>query len=302
MCFCAGDTGRATQYRWRLHTGSGCADRVAADAAPTEAPAGTTGAAAPPRFLARRAPEDVAEGQVDALAHRPRGAWQGVAPVALGRPFHQQQAARFQVQGQTQRRIPAVAQQEAAGGPQAQRGDHRLRTQLRLVIAVPAHGVGATAVAVGQHAVEWPAQFGLQAVAQGRQLRQPGVRLEAAAGIAVHGPGVADPAAQARRGQLASEQADPVHFPRDLAQQARVQGPGLRRRQPATGQAHACLGQVEMLPFHAANLAGRRGGGVHLLRPRRTPRMGFFHQQARSPHDVGHPSQHDCPGGRSRRT
>src|SRR5690606_21247849 len=152
---------------------------------------------------------DLAEGQVDPRAHRPRGTRQRVFPVALGGPAHEQQAARLQPERQLPAWIVAPAQDEVAHRAQAQRGDQRLRPQFRLVVAVPAHGVAAVAVEVGQHAVEWPAQLVLQAAPQGLQRRGPGPRYEAAARIAVDRVRVADPAAEPGGIDLTPEQADP---------------------------------------------------------------------------------------------
>jgi hypothetical protein len=104
---------------------------------------------------------DPAERQVDAFALHPRHLRQRVLVVALGGAAHQQQVAMTEQEFRLARGVIAAAQQEPPRCAEAQRSDQRRRPQLGLVIAVPAHVVGAAAIAVEQYAVESTDALGL---------------------------------------------------------------------------------------------------------------------------------------------
>lgn len=79
---------------------------------------------------------------------------------------------------QRQRMLDAHAakptQIEAPAAAQIERGDQRIAPQLRLGIAVPAHGVLAVAVMIEQHGIERLLDFFLDPLANLVQQRRPG--------------------------------------------------------------------------------------------------------------------------------
>ena len=66
-----------------------------------------------------------------------------------------------------------VAEGKLAGGPEAHRGNHRLRSQLCLVVAVPGHALSAVVVAVQQAGIEGGPHPDTHLVAQRLQGRGP---------------------------------------------------------------------------------------------------------------------------------
>lgn len=121
---------------------------------------------------------DPPERQVDALTLHPRHLRQRVLVVALGSAAHQQQVAVAEQVLGLACRVVTAAKQEPSRRPEAQRSNQRGRPKLGLVIAVPAHVVGAAAIAVEQYAVELARALFLQAHAQCLQHRRPWMRDE----------------------------------------------------------------------------------------------------------------------------
>jgi len=173
---------------------------------------------------------------------------------ALAVAAHQQEIAVAQPPFLFDGGLGPQAQQKPALRPQAQRGDHRLRAQFRLVVGMPAHVLGAAAVAVQQDAVERRGAGGFERRQQGVDGRMPGFGNEALARIAIGRASVAHPAAQPRRIDPAPEHPDAMHRPRHLAGQPCLQGHGLRRRQPAGAMQDAS--SPEACGAHRAIIAG----------------------------------------------
>ena len=82
-------------------------------------------------------------------------------------------------------RAADTAQVETSAAAQIERGDQRIAPQLRLGIAVPAHGVLAVAVVVEQYGVERLPDLFRDPLANLVQQGRPGQRLMQLAGIAI---------------------------------------------------------------------------------------------------------------------
>ena len=182
---------------------------------------------------------------------------------ALGVAAHAQQATVRQAQFEPMRVAPAATrtQQETARRAQAQRRDHRALAQFRLVVAVPAHGVRAVAVEIGQHAVEAHPAGIAHALVERRQHRRPRMRLEAGTRVDVGRLRIADPAAQPRRGHLAAEHPDAVVLPGHRLLKSGEQRVRMRGRQPVVDDRKLRAGQRQRPPC----------GPVHRTRIRRSP-------------------------------
>src|SRR5581483_4992294 len=74
---------------------------------------------------------------------------------------------------------------------EAHGSDDRLGTKLRLVIAMPAHGILAVTVQIGEHAVEACLARTFHPLAQSKQRRRPRPGFETAARIHISGTGIA---------------------------------------------------------------------------------------------------------------
>src|SRR5262249_34040283 len=102
--------------------------------------------------------------------------------------------------------VALVAELEGAGGAEADRADHRVGAQLRLVVAVPGDAVTLAAVQVEQHAVERHYGDGLDLALDGQQRVGPRLGMDGDAGIAVRLARLAVPGRQPRQvNQLAVE-------------------------------------------------------------------------------------------------
>jgi len=118
--------------------------------------------------------------------------------VALAVAAHRQQVAVSKAPFGPGGVVGLQTHQEAALGAQAQRSDDGPYAKLTLIVTVPAHRIGAAAVAVRQHTVERRAAGRRKPRQQRGQGRVPRLGHEGLAGIAVARRGVAHPAAQAR--------------------------------------------------------------------------------------------------------
>ena len=112
-------------------------------------------------------------------------------------------------------RQPPMFEDKAPRRAEADRGDHRPAAEFALVVAMPTHRIPAIPVQIGQHRIELLAGNRAHAIAERGEHRRPGPWLEAHAGIDVTRPGIANPAAQPRRIDQATEQSDPMDFPVD---------------------------------------------------------------------------------------
>lgn len=112
-----------------------------------------------------------------------------------------------------------VLQDEGAFRAEAKRGNHRLRAQLRFVVAVKTDTVPIVRVIVEQHAVECRSRRRLDASLDVAQQRRPGQRLEANPGIGVVAAGIAIPSGEARLRHLAAPHHDLFGSPRNFGDQ-----------------------------------------------------------------------------------
>lgn len=160
----------------------------------------------------------------------PAAARQGVLPMALGGGIHHEQVAIGEFHGQGPGPggglVGAGAEAQGAAGAEAEGGDRRLGHQLRLVIGVPAHGVIAIAVAVGENGIEGTAQMGLQQGAQALQGRSPREGLVLLAAVAVGATGISKPAAEPGGGVLAAVEAQQGLLPGQGLAQVGLEGLG----------------------------------------------------------------------------
>lgn len=88
----------------------------------------------------------------------------------------------------------AVTDSKPSGGAEADRGDDRFRPEFGFVVGMPADGVGAAAVSVGEDAVEGFAGHVDQAVSQSSQRGVPIGPLELLSRVPVVGVGLSKPA------------------------------------------------------------------------------------------------------------
>jgi len=128
-----------------------------------------------------------------------------VLPVALRRRIHHQKVAIRQVDGEgvlaITERIPGPGPEaQGSGHAEAEGGDRGLIVEFGFVVSVPAHAIGAAAVAVEQEAVEAHPQLLLQPIAQLAQRGRPGRHALNQAAVAVGAARIRHPAGESRRG------------------------------------------------------------------------------------------------------
>lgn len=99
-------------------------------------------------------PVQFPECQIDSFSDRFGGLRHRVQPMELNAATHDQQIAIAQRDIDLAAIVMPMTQLEPAFGAENRRRNHRVRTQFRFVVGMPAHGIAAVAVEIGKHAIE----------------------------------------------------------------------------------------------------------------------------------------------------
>lgn len=152
---------------------------------------------------------DLAKRQIHSGCHGPLGSGDCVLPVFLRLALHHQQTPVGQIQVKTLVRPVDPPKAHSSGRTQAKRRNHRLPSELPLVVRVPPHRVLSIAIEVGQNRVKRMATGAGEPAPKRRQRGAPGLRRVIDAGVAVVGARVAVPGDEAWYRHL-----PPVHLER----------------------------------------------------------------------------------------
>jgi hypothetical protein len=153
------------------------------------------------------------KGEVHSRPDRLRCLGDRVCIVALRLVPHDQQVTVAKVPAPSLASRP-MPQHEPAPIADADRGNSRSRTQLRLVVAVVAHGVSSVPIQIRQAGVEVHTQLSEKASLQLSEYFRPWSWLVHNAGVAVCA--IPNPRSQPRRGRGAAIESDGVLLPGDF--------------------------------------------------------------------------------------
>lgn len=142
-----------------------------------------------------------------------------VTPTGLAAPLHDQAGSMGQIKADEVAAIPML-QLKTPGSTKRQAGNHWVRTEDRLIIAVPAHAVLAVAIEIEEDAVERQRDDLFDHILQNIQSRGQGRRLMPNAAIGISA--VAVPGGQPRQRDFPPEECRRFLAPIDRVQEVRA--------------------------------------------------------------------------------